>query len=139
MPRSPQHSNGTLLDLHCPDRPNLDTALASLASGGNLAGPFNGFIEAFAIQNVIAGKLLLFFREGAIRREDLSITVLTDCDRRGRWLQRLGAVKNAALSRLIHHGAVFERDASLLLRSDGRFTRVDQHHVTHLDSLSAWR
>src|SRR5215469_5957161 len=54
-------------------RTNLDAAFAAFAHGRDARGPLDGLVQAFTIQDVVAGELLLGFGEGAVGDDGFAI------------------------------------------------------------------
>src|SRR5208337_4096043 len=110
------------LSRHRPDGPYFNTTGAAGASGGDLRGPFERFVQVLAIENVVSGKLLLGLRERPVGYERLAILHANGRGAAGR-LQRFSASEDSANVGLFHDGPVLGRDSLLFLRR-GDFHRA---------------
>src|SRR6516225_7291855 len=64
------------------NRADFHAAGSATAACGNLGSPFQGFIEIGAVENVVAGKLLLGFGKRPVGHERFSV-LEANCRRRG--------------------------------------------------------
>src|SRR5215469_2438230 len=120
----------TLLELH--DRTYLNRAIACT---GDVACHLDGFIQIFAVYDVIAAQLLLGLGKRPIGGEGFPLAY-SHRRRRCRRQQRI-ATYNLVL-KFLAEGHIGRHDGLfLLLRhlATDFFVTVDQQHITHLDSL----
>src|SRR5580698_3821908 len=54
------------------DGPDFDAAFTTPASRGDLGGPMDGFIQIFAVEDVVAGELFFRFRKGTVGNNGLT-------------------------------------------------------------------
>src|SRR6516164_4887376 len=115
---------------HLANRPYLNTACPTSASGGDPRRPLERLVQVLAIQKVVSGKLLLRFREWTVHNHYFAILHADGGGRDGR-LEWLSAPENAQSVRLRHNSPVFSPDSLLLFRREGvrrLLIRVDQQH-----------
>src|SRR6266436_19856 len=127
----------TILRLLSPDwkrsnGSNLDATFSAAANQRDFRGPPDRFIQILAVQNVIAGKLFLGFRERAVQRDRLTTLHPNGGGRAGR-LQRLRRPVNTELLGLLHDRPMCGRSPLDFLRRGGTvlFFLINQQHVTH--------
>src|SRR5689334_9271395 len=120
-------------------RTNLDAAIPTTAAGRNSGSVSDGFVQIFAIQDVIACQLLAGFGKGAVRNERLSILDTDGCGSAGTG-QRFRTFEHTIRARVLNDSEVSIHDFLLLRRSSFSriFPGINQQHVTHLILLRVW-
>src|SRR6202008_1475515 len=77
------------------DWADFDASIGATAARGNLGGPFEGFVEIGAVENVVTGKLLFGFGKRPVSNKCFAVLHPNRRCRR-RVLQRIGCPKNSA-------------------------------------------
>ena len=113
------------------DGADFDIADGAAAGGGDAGGPLESVVEVGAIEDVVAGELLLGFGEGAVGDERFAV-VDAHGGGGGGGGEGVGGAEDAAAGGVLHEGGV--GGGGLLQLGGGGglvFLAVDEHHVAH--------
>src|SRR5580692_11327188 len=120
-----------------PQLADFDGALCTAAGRRNSSGPGDGLVQISAVEDIVAGELLLGLGEGSVDRQDLAVFHADGGSGVGS-PERIYRHEHAALSSLVDHREMILPNLLGFLGLHGTevaFLGVDQHHVAHRSLL----